>query len=501
MLRESSSKSQGPHAVPSRYITPKNFNDLKFHPHVNPMTRSPDLPFELLEKIFILSIEPAIDRQGRPFSKCLGTVFVLCHVCAFWRFVALHTRQLWNLGGTPIFLPSRWIRSHAATKMFLERSADLPVSFHLCQYPVTRKHHSYRIRNLEGILDTINQISERWETFHVTLEEAEHEVNALEKIPAERLDNLKKLVLTLRNRGGRWGRDASLKVFSSAPQLQDVSINMMSTSGSLSHFISLPWRQLTQLSVGHDHPSSVLHAVLACTSLVSASITTRQWTQMFPTMLPAVPKELPHLERLDILVHLHHEAGADEGEHLGPFLHCIMAPALKFLALELGFSEIKDEDESWLGPVDFVMPLAIFLSRALQLEHLRTTDCITSDMVGVLFFTPALKWLEYSDAGVDDEFFAGLEIRGDGSPVLAPHLEQLDLNNVGDEYEEARVQAMIASRWWADDAQHNSLPVTSRLKRVRLWNEDIPPKLFSPEFELKMKQYRSEGLDVRGFYF
>ncbi|KAF7347484.1 F-box domain-containing protein [Mycena venus] len=457
------------------------------------------LPYELLERIFIFSVAPSADadeRWRRRQCARLEYVFGLTRVCAVWRRVALNAKPLWNLNGVAIRVPGHWIHSPLAAEMFLERCARLPVSFHIAPDP-TRKDLSLKIAGLEHIIETISRTAERWESLSITLEDAEHEVDALEKIPADRLDNLERLNLIMSNGGRQWRGGNGLTGFQHAPRLRDVILRLNGTPNTYL-FVLVPWTQLTHLVLEYDHPTSVLRAIISCTNLVSASIATRQWDCMFPTGAPPTmaSTQVPHLENLDILIRMHYTTG--EGEYLGPFLRCIEAPALKFLSLELDFWEIQDAPEDWELPT-CAMALGFFLWRAPRVEDFRTIDCFTSDMLPVLLFAPALTRLDFRDQPVFDDFFAVLKCEEGGQPVV-PKLEVLELTNVGDDYSEAGVEAMIASRWWGNDAQPES-PAVARLRRVKLWNEYTPPKSFTPEFEQTMKKFKSQGLDVRGFYF
>ncbi|KAJ7150309.1 hypothetical protein C8R46DRAFT_1124576 [Mycena filopes] len=293
-----------------------------------------------------------------------------------------------------------------------------------------------------------------------------------------------------------------LYVFDSAPLLRDVTLNVQGTTVGMDaehavrfYLLEMPWSHLTRLSLAYDNPRLCLDSVLCCPNLISATITTEQWTQFHSWGLGFQPAVLmPRLEVLDILINIR---ASPPGENFEPFLQRIDAPALK--TLELLFDFVTDE---LISVSYFTTALTRFLTQASRVERLRASNCLFSEELQIVLpLTPALTELVLEDLPADDALFTALQhIEAGTTPPLVPKLEILELLNVGDSYHETTLAEMIKSRWWAD-AIPAPPPNVARLKRVKLWNEFIAPKTFTPEFEQTMKSYRAEGLQMKGLYF
>ncbi|KAJ7465316.1 hypothetical protein FB451DRAFT_434486 [Mycena latifolia] len=444
------------------------------------------IPYELLAKILIFALTPRADpKYGGTKVASVDDVLVLCQVCGRWRKVARNTPQLWVADKFPKIVPKDWKVSFGTTEMFLERSAPLPISINL--YPTATKYRTYG-PDLPAILDTLSSAAHRWKSFTMYTADAETDTVALARIPADKLDSLKRLVLTLHNSSNRETWDCpELTVFLPAPRLRDVRIDVRNAT---SNFLLLPWAQLTRLFLTYDSPQSCLDILVCCSNVVSVDLHTRQWKEEDDIGITR-PVCLAHLEVLAIDMIIW-----EMGEHLAPFLERFKLPALKSLSLSLGLALPIDYDWwiSWLTPA-----LIPFLMQSPNLERLYTNDCLyPEDIRDILQHTPSLTKLVFTETSINDDFFAAL--RYSETEQLAPKLETVELLNVGSEFEESSIAEMIESRWWPDDEPLAPAGV-ARLKRVQLQNEYDPPWNFSEEFKEKMRAYRSQGLEFTAFYF
>jgi hypothetical protein len=350
------------------------------------------------------------------------------------------------------------------TKMFLERSAPLPIPVFI--------HPFIHVRDTPDLLPILVSAAHRWRDFNLEYDMENFDMGLLARALAGNLETLEKLRLALHN------LDFEVDVFLSAPRLRDVTIEVEGVSSNL---LPMPWAQLTRLSLSYDSPQLCLDILAGCKNLVSANILTDQW---LATDSPDVSATgiLDHLEKLTIFMRI-----CSTGEHLGPFLRRLRLPALKSLSLTLAL--LLPVNSEWF--ISWVAPTMIsFLIRSPNIECLSVANCVSAeDMQDVLQYTPFLTRLTFSDRAVDDTFFAALRYSATGPIQLAPKLEVLELFDVGVDFTETTFAEMIRSRWSASSG-------VARLKRVNLQNYLLGPKHFTQEFAEMMEGCRSQGLEL-----
>ncbi|KAJ7024394.1 hypothetical protein C8F04DRAFT_161687 [Mycena alexandri] len=411
-----------------------------------------------------------------PLSANAKHVLVLCGVCSYWRKVALNTPRLWAGTTLPIMDPKTLLEvASVPTNMFLERSAPLPISIEF--YPVFFSNTTITISPM------MTSASNRWKRFVVVCVVDEFDVTSLAQIPSEALNNLESLQL-------QWSRPVTwhgseLDVFSSAPRLRNVDIRApLATSNSL----SMPWAQLSDLSLTYMSPQLCLDALASCENLISGRFITEQWPESdFPDDSDITePVLLAHLTKLEIYIYIW-----TTGEYLGPFLRRFRLPALKKLDLSL---DVQDDDNSisWLTPT-----LTPFLDSCPNLQYLGLLGCVDAeDMADVLQHTHNLTELVFRESQVDDDFFAALTYSQSATP-LVPKLETLTLTDVGADFDETSFGGMIRSRWWSDE-ERVAIVGVARLRRLNLWNDNQDDiKDFSSNFRQTLEKYRSQGFEVR----
>ncbi|KAJ7016837.1 hypothetical protein C8F04DRAFT_492957 [Mycena alexandri] len=447
------------------------------------------LAFELLAEIMVLVLAPPIGPNGR-VEATVRDVQRLCQVCSYWREVAVKTARLWTTTPLPIMTPGwDWKVAPSPTKMFLERSAPLPIPVRIL--PVFSTDN-----NLVEISPMVSNMSDRWRTFKVMCPWDTFDVASLTRIVG--LNNLECLVL-------KWTKPESwhgseLTVFVDAPRLRDVTIEVPLAT---SNILSMPWAQLTRLSLTYDSPQLCLDVLSSCTKLVTAYVNTKQWLESDSPDDSYVARSglLAHLTELRI-----HSRIYSTGETLGPFLRRFRLPALKTLDLNVQLSETDDESF-----VDRLTPaLTFLLAQSPNLYCLRLGNggwesFYAEDMPDILHYTPNLTELVLSEVEVDDNFFGALRYAGPDTTPLVPKLDTLVLLDVGEFFEEASFGEMIRSRWWSDVERLTMVtpPIVTRLKHIKLWSQDFNNMAdyyegFTAELVDTMRKYCSQGLDSTG---
>ncbi|KAJ7750279.1 hypothetical protein B0H16DRAFT_1887887 [Mycena metata] len=420
------------------------------------------LAFELLAEIMVLALAPHIGPNGREVKATATDVQRLCQVCSYWRAVALQTARLWITTPLPIMTSTRgWEVALSPTKMFLEHSAPLPISVYILGALIQRK-------NLVEMSPTMFSVSDRWRTFEMTCHwDIFFDVTFFAQISS--LENLESLHLSW-TKPEAW-RGSELYPFLHAPRLRDVTIEVpLATSNNL----TLPWGQLTCLSLTYDSPQFCLDILASCTKLVTAYVDTKQWLE----------SDSPHnsyVARSGLLAHL-------TELRIPPFLRRFRLPALKTLDLsvQLSYPVTYEYFVDWLTPA-----LTFLLARSPDLQCLRLGNggwdsVYAEDMPDILCLTPNLTDLSLTAVEVNDGFFQALRYAGPDTTPLVPKLDTLALIEVGECFEEASFGEMLRSRWWSDQEQLAmvTLPTVSRLKHLRLWCEGF--FYGQPDFEVSL---------------
>ncbi|KAJ7665190.1 hypothetical protein DFH06DRAFT_1186716 [Mycena polygramma] len=424
------------------------------------------LPCELLAEIFQLVIQ---DKNYRDVP--VKDVLTLTQVCPYWRQVAQTTPRLW-LRQLPV-----WVKdgrknriSLDATKVFLERSAPLPL--HIQVAIDTDGSQADQKLLMPQLLDAAH----RWRTLRMSLRHLPELVGL--GLEAGALMELETIYLS-----GFSGVISKPTTFISAPRLRTVTLF------DDAPFLPMPWPQLTHLDLTtwNTKPEICLDTIIQCTNLIRAKIHTQ--ILLIPVSSTA-SSTLSRLEELDIYLEI-----GSSGDHFTPFLRRLNAPALKTLRLSLF------DDESlcqWSGTA-----FRQFQLQSAQIQSL-SLSCIgiTSQELRDIFLHAAeIKDLEISCCFdcVDDDSLSALEYCPSDTYHLVPKLERLTLESVMGHFDEARLEAVIDSRWWTDQRLLSMpAPAVARFKSMTFL--DHGGAKFTRRFIDKMERYRSEGLDVKQFF-
>ncbi|KAJ6554894.1 hypothetical protein DFH09DRAFT_1165833 [Mycena vulgaris] len=422
------------------------------------------LPAELLVEIFRLATDHASFTRKHAINK----IHALSQVCAYWRRLAHTTPQLWTVshGMTMTLRATPTDSCIAGAKSWLERSAPLPVPVYLCI--------SGQGSDPRTLMDVLISAAHRWEQATFELDS----LAVLSRIPPNALKALQSLTLDSQDKQSH----PTVVTFLTAPRLRHLTLASRQTV-----LLSMPWSQLTDISVTNPSPRLCVDALLQCTNIVSAKFDTRAWPAL-PDLSEIGITTLSRLETLNFTVST---SGGLE-EHFMSFFACLALPTLKELNLDLN--------------IDLIWPsleFTQFQARTPNIERMsiENSRMRSSDLLAVLRHAPSLTELRMDCCmkSFDDTLLAGLQYSEGNILHLAPRLKTISFSVFASNFEEDALDAMIQSRWWTDE-QLSALPAPPKVAR---WSsiavcceDDDDDGDISPEFQARIAEYRSQGLDV-----
>ncbi|KAJ7292756.1 hypothetical protein C8J57DRAFT_1490244 [Mycena rebaudengoi] len=420
------------------------------------------VPVELLREIFVLAI-----AHGPLTPDDVKRILRLTQVCAHWRHVAHNTPQLWT---SPLLInllkPS--LAQIEGVKMWLERSAPLPVPIHV-DLPLDSSLGREWVGTLVWALLSAAQ---RWNS----LTFAAQSLRSLPRIPAGTFEQLEVLDLSCTAAD----LDAPVDSFLSAPRLRSVDLQIPQVESFL-----VLWAQLTVLKLSKVAVQTASDILAQCTSVVSATLCISD-IPMPPNQPTAAHTAvtLPHCTKLDL------DLFCGDGDYAIPILQRFMLPALHTLAVRFRLDAVN-----WPGAT-----LAQFLenSPAVAVIEICASTLDEEDLCGVLEKAPNLVRLALDDCWqcVGNEFFDALCYSTSTAP-LAKDLNELYLGFVGTGFDETRLEAMLDSRWWSDAAllAMPTQPGVARWKSVT-YLSGASGEDFDEDFQARMNVYRSQGLKL-----
>ncbi|KAK7023258.1 F-box domain-containing protein [Favolaschia claudopus] len=262
------------------------------------------LPNEIVSEIFLHTIP---DYPNRPPTVGNSSPFRLTHVCRKWREIAIATRRLWRAieliedDNVPVdehgLLAAVW----------LERSGSLPLSI-----------HTGHAGDWETSFSVLLPHRARWEYVNLYLDDS---CNSLNKLSFP-------LLRSLRLSTDGEDRFNPFIAIRDAPLLRRVSLDHVDP-----HMLSLPWKQLTSLSVKYTCAYDWISILRKASQLVHCEFSF--WDSDFDEIDPVEEFLLPRLETLEI----DSDSGSAE-----QFIPSLVAPALRRLTLpedDLGDNPIE----------------------------------------------------------------------------------------------------------------------------------------------------------------
>nr|GAT61362.1 predicted protein [Mycena chlorophos] len=321
----------------------------------------------------------------------------------------LESPRLWAIPKMPI--TDRMGRvSVEATHMFLDRSGHHPVNVDVC--PIWH-------RQAVELPCRLAKASNRWRKFHLQYFNSplsKAEVAALAPLTQSRWERLVEVDFWISD-AANWA--GSILDFTNAPLLHTVSLTVPA------NFILPPilWAQIAHLNLAHPSPLTCLDILRSCENIVSAQLSTLQWSDNDRDDLPsqfALTTKLEHLTDLELTMRV----STSEGPHLQPFLRSICAQSLTKLKLSLSIH--LDLPISQLSPA-----LESFLLHSPKLEHLSLDNCTSPhDLPDLLRHTPLLTSLKLVLEGTDSETTREFMLSLTRTGNLIPKLRSLELLDV-----------------------------------------------------------------------
>ncbi|KAJ7622458.1 hypothetical protein FB45DRAFT_870646 [Roridomyces roridus] len=432
------------------------------------------LPIELLIEIFKLVVHTEIlgfalewDRlfDHHAGSTALKKILPLLQVSRHWRQVVHTTPGLWaegviELHRDRVFLSGSY---KEGLEVLLARSARSPISLSLYQGQSAAPF-------FEGIVartaDRLLNLSIHLPSFP-QLDLCSRAFEALERLLIADME---------------W-QENPVTVFQHSPQLKHLVFCSVDSQSKIGLF-HMPWGQLTVLTIVDESLGACREALMQCTSLVAARITTSHlWDCPLEAAQTSVV-ELPFLEALTVVFSgqpRHNEIGGLEA-FLSPF-------ALPFLrSLNIRFD--CDSSENW--PVQVFHD---FQLRSPNITDLKFNFCPleAENLIDILRQCVCLESLRlaYAFRCLTEDFLRAFTYN-ESNTTLAPQLQSITLYAVcchvscGSLLEEA-----IRSRWWTDATllSRTAPPRVKCLKEVAIFDSD-----FSEQFEDSVQDLEEQGL-------
>ncbi|KAK7014295.1 F-box domain-containing protein [Favolaschia claudopus] len=290
------------------------------------------LPNEMIAEIFLRFLPLYPDVQ--PLLGDLSPMR-LTQICRQWRDIACNTPQLWtaiDLNPRNVDLPTSLEGTLALTALWVSRSGNCPLSIRMGS-----QHDPM------SILALLIPHRHRWEHLTLTLEST----RPLSLIQCS-LPLLKSLTVHL----GSSISDNKVVSLQYLPLLSTVTLD----DYKIPH-ISLPWSQLTSLTLSWIYPEHCMSILRKTARLERCTLLL--WMQDEPENEFVVDLVLPCLETLEVEV--------DEGVHVN-LMQGLVAPALHYLRLP----------ESFLGS-NPIKSLESFISRSrCHIDKLQVTEASVS---------------------------------------------------------------------------------------------------------------------------
>ncbi|KAF7347401.1 hypothetical protein MVEN_01495900 [Mycena venus] len=421
----------------------------------------------LPSEILVAEIFPLILDGSESWPK---SILVLAAVCVKWKSLVHSTPLLWSRC-IPIrtwYLPGsgrplsngRLVKKYlTAVGTWLSRSAPLPI-------PVSLNWYNFQaLDEFSRALSILISAAARWDSVCINAQSNTEAVTcafrALARIPEGTFQSLTEVSLTVSHprKNGAVEYAKPLLAFMSAPRLR--SVRLFGVLPGNTDLVSMPWTQLTHLSISCP-ALSCLETLVKCLNVVSAFINCLWWDPSDgPTTLTTTT--LRHLETLRMSV----------CPGLMDYLGHLNLPALRTLEL---FYPDDDDDMVWPFPESFRQ---FPLTSAPNLQHLKLSlygQVLTSpDLCALLRCTPALTQLDLSGyICADNGLFDALSADVPRTQILVPRLEILRLYCAID-FDGGSLRAMIASRCQTEDACCVMPLQTILFKGVNLFGDNLDP--------------------------
>jgi hypothetical protein len=439
------------------------------------------LPIELLVEIFKHAVHTPLFRDTPPSRyeptstifhptarTALSKVLCLSQVSPYWRQIVLNTPRLWADGVLSVDLNRSKVDEIYLDGLrdVLARSSPFPITVSLTAdgppYP-------------NSVVHVMTQSAKRWRAVDLHMPSFDSFASltpgtfeVLERLQLQDLDD----------------QTNPITAFRSSPRLRHLTLYLSHDRPSMIHLLHMPWSQLTHLSV-HDNSLGACRAVLLqCSNLISARFSTSHEWDLAPQAAESSVVVLPFLKTLSVAFE---EASIDEFGGTAAFFTPLALPSLTSLDLEL--HPEADAYEDWPTEV-----FSQFLLRSPSIEHITLLFCqIDSEgLIALLRHASALKKLEIRNSWncLDDDSLQALTYdHGDDASPLAPKLQDLLFEYVGNYFDENVFEDAIRSRWL--DKRVITNPRVASLQKVTFFPveaEDLSASLITRMKDLARAQ-------------
>lgn len=313
---------------------------------------------ELWSEIFLFCLEDVVMDDPFDFIPDTfdpkGIPFLLTHVCASWREIALSTQQLWTVIGLRV-KPERPRTQPILVKHWLDRSGARPLTVYIKGYEPTSATRSPVDWKAQRALQAVLLQSTRWKVAYLRIPPATGAWECFSCIQGN-LPILKTLSV-LSTRPPIWRPAFITKVFDTVPMLEDLTLDHHLTFDT-----TIPYTNLTSLRLRTDTFNSLLDALRLIPSLQKCFIHFDKLHEDFPpgassTIICHTSLRLLHLTPTSPLVNLFPGEMTEQ-------LDRITLPSLEHLELHSSESFCSWDEHS----------LCTFLKRSMcTLQHLTFT--------------------------------------------------------------------------------------------------------------------------------
>ncbi|KAJ7436064.1 hypothetical protein B0H11DRAFT_2256568 [Mycena galericulata] len=367
------------------------------------------IPIEITIAIFLSYLDASPHVTGGRTSPML-----LASVCRAWRAISLGTGEL-------------WARMHFERDSFARMREPMKLlDFHLTHAGKCLLDLRIELPELTQLRDAawaaLRPYSGQLRSLALLLERS----SFLDGIP-ESLPSLRKLDIRIR----LWHKNpVPVVAFADAPQLREAHILDLGKD-----LISLPWRQLTALTLEEHNFDNCLYILEETPHLQQLHLDPAMWAREYAKPVGSFPTcTLPHLHTLSLSRDPH-----------GWLIHHLMLPRLKHFEVCMVSPEGIDAIDALVRRSD------------CEVHTFRISFIQPADLRACLAVLPTVRALTllHLNLSADElkQFFSHLSGRVTGSPWLLPALTSLTLDGGFFPVDVNELAAMLVARW---DTRHGA---------------------------------------------
>lgn len=244
------------------------------------------LPIDIWEEIFVRCLPQSDDPNYTVHTAPL----LLCRICGDWRKVAISSPNLWTSMGVVVSLG----KSRPPVEMvaqWLERSGTLPLTLSLLQI---NEAEDNRLAAGE-VLEIFKKYIHRWQDIRLNVARPE----CREIGPHQRKAPLLEQLHIRSHRLEEISKQGFFGIFEEVPRLSTLSVSSITSLDYADTSLTIPWNQLTHVSVHFDMSIGVVLQMLSeCQNLQIFNL----GVEFAPDTLPPLPVTQTTLKTLQIMI-------------------------------------------------------------------------------------------------------------------------------------------------------------------------------------------------------